>query len=525
MTAEQKYVLALDLGSTGLKAAIVSDSGDVIARAYEDNPIIILPDGVGEQDADNWWAISLKASKKVIADSGVNPDQIVGICCDSQYFLIVPVNEKAEPLMNAISWRDTRGAKHNQKLMKGFPSVSGMSLKKLIKYIRLTGIAPTNTGADSLAHMLVVKNELPEIYEKTHKFLEPMDYLTSRFTGKISASQHTATTMMQSSNRSWGEQEYNDDLLKLSGVDRNKLPDLLPSDGIVGNLDESVAKELGLSPSTQVICGMFDNQAAIAGAGIVDIQQGLLLVSTTLSLNGYIDSKKTDILKSIASMPACVADKYMLLCEQGLGGKCLDYFLNNIVHNDDDFKFGEMPEDAFTRLNAMAAEVPPGSDNVLFLPWLNGAVAPAENRNVRGGFFNLSLDTNRCHLTRAVMEGVAFNSRSALGAVENFMGSKFESLRFAGGGALSDIWSQIYADILQIPIQQMDDPIQVTCRGAGLIGLARLGHLKMEDIPKRVKVKKTYEPNSANIAIYDKLYTQFQAIFNNNQKIFNALNG
>jgi xylulokinase len=521
----QKYVLALDLGSTGLKAAIVSDMGDVVARAYEPNETIILPDGGGEQDAREWWTMTLKASKKVIADSDVKPEHIVGICCDSQYSLIVPVNEHAEPLMNAISWRDMRGGKHNRKMMKGFPRVQGMSVRKLIKFIRFTGVAPTNVGADSLAHMLVIKNELPEIYQKTCKFLEPMDYLTSRFTGRISASQHTTTMMMLTSNRRWGERKYCDPLLQLSGLDPDKMPELLPSDGIVGHLDSSVARELGLSSETRVISGMLDNQAAIAGAGIIGFKQGLQLVSTTLSINGYIDSKKTDILNSIASMPACMEDKYMLLCEQGLGGKCLEFFLKNIVCHDDNLKLGEMPEDSFERLNDMAAEAPPGSGNVLFLPWLGGSFAPSENKNARGGFFNLSLDSNRCHLTRSVMEGVAFNSRAALGTVEKFMGTEFTSLRFAGGGALSDIWAQIYADILQIPIQQMADPVQVTCRGAGLIGLVRLGHLPLEEIPKRVKIKQTFNPIEANLPVYDKLFQQFKAVFKNNQAVFNSLNG
>ncbi|MCP4577527.1 MAG: xylulose kinase, partial [Deltaproteobacteria bacterium] len=452
-------------------------------------------------------------------------EQIVGICCDSQYFLTVPVNEHAEPLMNAVSWMDTRGGKYNRELMKGFPAVQGMSLRKLIKFIRYTGVAPTNVGADALAHMLAIKNELPEIYEKTYKFLEPSDYLTARFSGKISASQHTALTMMLTSNRQWGEREYCEPLLKLSGLDREKLPELLPSDGIVGKISPSVATELGLSNDTQVICGMFDNQAAIAGAGIVDIQEGLLLVSTTLSINGYVNSKKTDIISSIASIPSCLPGKYMLLCEQGLGGKCLEYHLKNVVCHDDILNLTDMPEDAYERLNKMAAEVPPGSDNVMFLPWLNGAYAPSENRNARGGFFNLSLETNRCHLTRAVMEGVAFNSRAAIGTVEKFRGNKYDSLRFAGGGALSDIWAQSYADILQIPIHQMEDPVQVTCRGAGLFGLVRLGHLTLDEIPKRVKIKKTYEPIEANRATYDKLFEQFRAIFKNNQKVFNSLNG
>ncbi len=523
--AQMNYVLSLDLGSSGMKIAIVSEMGDVVARRYEPYGFIMLPDGGAEQDADMWWSVSMKASKQLIIESRLTPEQIVGICCDSQYFLTVPVNEHAEPLMNAVSWMDTRGGKYNQQLMKGFPTVQGMSIRKLIKFIRLTGVAPTNVGADALAHMLAIKNELPEIYKKTYKFLEPVDYLTSRLTGKISASQHTATTMMLTSNRKWGEREYCQSLLKLSGLDPDKLPELLPSDGIVGKITSSIAANLGLSPETQVISGMFDNQAAIAGAGIVDIHQGLQLVSTTLSLNGYVNSKKTDILHSIASIPSCLPDKYMLLCEQGLGGKCLDFHLNNIVCHDDDLNIAQMPENAFEQLNAMAARVPHGSDKVLFLPWLNGSYAPMEDKNTRGGFFNLSLESNRCHLTRAVMEGVAFNSRSALGSVEKFMGRKFESLRFAGGGALSDIWAQSYADILKIPIQQMEDPVQVTCRGAALLGLVRMGYLSLNEIPKRVKIKKTFEPIEDNFAIYDLLFEQFKAIFKNNKAVFNALNG
>ena len=521
----QKYVLSLDLGSSGLKTAIISENGDVAAYCYEPYDTIILADGGAEQDAEMWWKLCLETSKRVIVESGAPTEQIVGICCDSQYFLTIPVNEHAEPLMNCISWRDTRGGKYNREMMKGFPAVQGMSIRKLIKFIRYTGVAPTNVGADALAHMLFVKYDLPEIYKKTHKFLEPVDYLTSRLTGRITASQHTALTMMLTSNRKWGDREYCNPLLKMSGIDREKLPELLPSDGIVGNVTPAVAEELGLSAETQVICGMFDNQAAIPGAGIVDLQQGLLLVSTTLSLNGYIDSKKTDIVKSIASIPSCLPGKYMLLCEQGLGGKCLEFHLKNVVCHDDALNVADMPEDAFERLNKLAAEVPPGADGVIFLPWLTGSYAPSENRNARGGFLNLSLETNRCHLTRSVMEGVAFNSRAALGSVEKFIGKKFESLRFAGGGALSDVWAQSYADILKIPIHQMADPVQVTCKGAGLIGLVRLGHLKLEEIPERVRIRKTFKPIAANFAVYDKLYGQFREIFKKNQSVFNVLNG
>jgi xylulokinase len=521
----KKYFLALDLGSSGLKAAVVSEMGDVVARRFVPYGVINLPNGGAEQDAANWWRISLKASREIIDESGVVPEQIVGICCDSQYSLIIPVNEHAEPLMNAISYLDTRGSRYNFEIMAGFPKFRGMSINKLLKFVRSNGLAPTQSGIDSLAHMLFVKNDLPDIYRETYKFLEPADYLTSRLTGRISASQHTASLMMLTSNRNWGTREYCAPLLKMSGLDQDKLPELLPNDGVVGNIDSSVAKALGLSPNTQVVCGMYDSQAAIAGAGIIDPQKGLILVSTTLGLNGYVNSKKTDIVKSIASIPSCFPGKYMILCEQGLGGKCLEYYLNNVVCHDDELTFGEIPDDAFEKLNDIAAEAPAGSGNVLFLPWLQGSIAPSESKNARGGFFNVSLETNRCHLTRSIMEGVAFNTRAALGSVEKFMGKKFDSLRFAGGGALSDVWAQSYADILKIPIHQMADPVQVTCKGAGLIGLVRLGHLKMEEIPERVRINKTFTPMEANFGVYDKLYSQFREIFKKNQSVFNALNG
>jgi xylulokinase len=149
------------LKSSRLKAAIVSGMRDVRTLTYEPHETILLPDSGAEQDAEQWWTITLKASKKVIADSGVAPEQVVGICCDTQYGVILPVNEHAEPLMNAVSWLDTRGGKHNQKLVSGFLRMQGMSIRKLIKFIRLTGIAPTTTGINSLAHMLFIKNELP----------------------------------------------------------------------------------------------------------------------------------------------------------------------------------------------------------------------------------------------------------------------------------------------------------------------------------------------------------------------------
>ncbi len=183
--------------------------------------------------------------------------------------LSVPVNENAQPLMNAVHWLDTRGGPYNREITAGFPKVQGYGLLKLMKWVRLTGMVPTHSGVDSLGHVLYIKNERPEIYDKTYKFLEPMDYLTARLTGRITATQKTMAPFVVVDNREWGSLNYNEELLKLAGVEKHKFPELIPNNGVVGPLKEDVAKELGLNLSTPVIAGIGDSNASLIGSGAV----------------------------------------------------------------------------------------------------------------------------------------------------------------------------------------------------------------------------------------------------------------
>jgi xylulokinase len=518
------YVLVIDLGSTSLKAAVVENTGRILSLVTETNNTTLIPGGGAKQDAEAWWLKAIAASKKALAEAKIPRAKILAICCDSQYSVTVPVDRDAKPLMEAIHWFDSRGGKYTRRIMRGFPSVQGMSVPKALKWIKHTGLAPTQSGVDSLAHMLFIKHEYPEVYRNTYKFFEPVDYLTARLTNQFSASQHTAVMSMLTSNRQWGSTTYCDSLIKKVGLDREKLPDLIANNGIIGPLKAEISEEIGLDPATLVMTGMLDNQGALIGSGITDCREGMVYVGTSLNINAHTDRKKTDISHSIASIPGCLPDKYMLLCEQGLGGKCLDYFLERLVFYNDALMKGPPPEDCYQKINMAVSEIPPGSGNVLFLPWLNGAIAPAENSYARGGFFNLSLDATRAHMGRAVMEGVAFNTKAALKPVEKFLGRKMEMLRMAGGGALSDIWAQIYANVLEIPIHQLDEPQKVTCRGTGLVGFTRLGILAVDKIAPLVKIKQVFEPEKNNIAIYRKLYQQYCQIFKKNSKIFRALN-
>jgi len=519
-----RYVLAIDLGSGGHKAAIVADNGEVLASAEQSITTHMLPNGGAEQDPHEWWNGAKRAAKQVIRESGVPPQDIVAVGCDSQWSVVVPVDEHAEPLMNAVHWLDTRGGKYNRQITGGFPRIQGYNLFKVLKWVKLTGMAPTHSGVCSLGHVLYIKNECPQIYAKTHKFLEPMDYLTARLTGRITATQKTMTIFMIVDNRRWGSREYSGKLLQLADLEKEKFPDLIPNDGVVGSLDPSVAAELGLPASTPVIAGIGDSNASAIGSGTVRDFEAIIYIGTSYYMNCHVPFKKTDINHMMGSLPSPFKDKFILFAEQGTGGRCLEFYLKNIVYPEDAFNTGPKPEDAYERFNAMAADAPAGSGGVIFLPWLNGSIAPSENPHMRGGFMNLSLNTTRAHLTRAIMEGLAYNNRWAKGAAQKFIGRAMDGFRFSGGGALSDVWSQIHADVLGVPIHQVDDPVNSTVRGTAMLAFLTLGYRTVEEIPKLVKIKKVFEPDESKRAVYDKMYGQYRELFKCNKKIFAALN-
>ena len=523
-SATARYVLSIDLGSGGPKAAVVSDVGQVVAGAVESCATHLLPRGGVEQDPREWWSCTVAAAKRAIRSSCVAARNIVAVGCASQFSVTVPVDDQREPLMDAMHWMDIRGGPYNREICKGFPSIQGYGLLKLIKWIRLTGLAPTQSGIDSLGHILFIKNERPEIYEKTHKFLEPMDYLTLRLTGELTASQHTMGPAFVMDLRQWGTLEYSDDLVEMCGVDREKLPRLVPNGAVIGTLLPDVAEELGLLPTTQVFAGMNDSTAMAIGGGAVRDFDGIICIGTSTVMTCHIPFKKTDIAHLMTTMPSPVADRYLLFAEQGTGGKCLELFLGNVVYADDEFATVPLPEDVYDRVDQIAASVPAGSDGLLFLPWLNGTITPEENPAARGGFFNFSLGSTRSHMTRAIMEGIAFNNRWTQGPAEKFTGQRFDRFRFAGGGALSDVWAQIHADVLGLPIHQLADPAHAAVRGPAFLALDKLGICSLEQLADLVQIKRVYEPDPSNGAVYDRMYEGFLGVFESNKKVFAALN-
>jgi xylulokinase len=375
----------------------------------------------------------------------------------------------------------------------------------------------------SLTHMRWIKYARPEVYERTAKFLEPMDYVAMRFTGRAAANQCTAFMSLMTDNRRLNVTEYDARLVRYSMIDAGKLPDLVPLDSIIGTVLPEVAAELGLSPGTRVVTGINDTQCGGMGTAAFSGRHAALSVGSTSVMITHVDFKRTDVRHAILSMPSPVPGTWFVMAENGMGGGTLEYFLEKLVYGSD--QFGELnAANRFALLQRAVDETPPGSAGVLFLPWMGGSLAPAADSSMRGGFLNLGLHTTRSHMARAVLEGVAMNLRWLKKPVEKFSGRSISHFVFYGGGAESDAWSQIMADVLEVPVHQMEDPQYATCVGAGLLAFQRLGLLGFDDFARLVPVRRVYDPNPAHRSLYQDRSAQFVNAFKRTRPIFRALN-
>jgi xylulokinase len=517
------YILAIDLGTSGPKVALYSAWGELIGCEFEPVPLILLPDGGAEQDPQDWWNSIRKATNRLLSRNLVDPALITVIGCTTQWSGTVAVDEKGKPLMNAIIWMDSRGAPYVQQVTSGPIKLAGFGLNKLIQWIRFTGGIPGRAGKDSIAHILYIQKELPEIYKLTYKFLEPKDYINLVLTGKMAASTDSITLHWLADIRDLSKVAYNQKLIGYSGIDRDKLPDLKLAVDILGPIKPEIATQLGLKESVQVIMGTPDVQSAALGSGAVKDFQAHAYIGTSSWVVCHVPYKKTDILHNLATLPSAIPNRYFVCDEQETAGACLAYLKDKIIFPKDGSN-NQQPSDAYQILEQMAESVPAGSEGLIFMPWLYGERTPVDDRFVRGGFFNLSLRHTRAHLTRAVYEGVALNTRWLLGFVEKLVDRRLDPINLAGGGASSNLWCQICADVMDRVIRQVKDPFQANTRGVAYLAAVAMGYLKFEDIPDQVPIAKTYYPKPENRQVYDWYFRELLELYRRNAKAFARLN-
>jgi xylulokinase len=343
-------------------------------------------------------------------------------------------------------------------------------------------------------------------------------------TGEFVASFDSILTSWVTDNRDPDSIQYNDSLIRTLGIDREKLPEVVSCTKVIGNVRSDIANALGLPSNVKVVAGAIDNTAAAIGAGTVADFAPHLYIGTSSWVAAHVPFKKTDIASSLASIPCAVPGRYLLTALQATAGGNLTFLRDNIIyHKDELLQEADVP-DIFKVLDQIADRVPAGANGVMYTPWIWGERAPVEDRTLRAGLYNLSLNNTREDVIRAFLEGIAFNTRWLLSPVEKFLGRKVSSINIVGGGAQSDVWCQIFADVMNVEIKQVADPIYANSRGAAWIGAVGLGEIKYADIPQLVQFKQVYQPQAQNRALYDERFEIFKQIYKQMKDIHRRLN-
>jgi xylulokinase len=517
------HILTIDLGTSGPKVAVFTLDGDYLDSEFRPVESVLVGDMGVEQRPADWWAGVTAAATALWERLDRTRLDLRAVSVTSQWSGTVPVDALGEPLHNAIIWMDARGAEAVRKVAGARLNVSGYHPTRLREWIRLTGGVPSLSGKDPVGHILWFQAHHPELARRTRHYLEPKDWLNMQLTGRALTTRDTAALHWVTDNRDPHAIEYHETLLRWTGLRRDQLPDLIDATDIVGDVTEVAAAALGIAAGLPVVGGTPDVQSATIGSGAVGDYEGHLYIGTSSWITCHVPKKKTNLFNGIASLPSPLPGRYFVADEQECAGKVLTWLRDKVLWPDDALGGGPPPEDALQRMDALAAEVPPGANGVIFTPWLNGERTPVDDHTIRASWHHLGLGATRADLVRAALEGVAFNTRWLLEAVEGFVKRPFPYLNFIGGGASSDLWSQILADVLGREIRQVADPIQANSRGAALLAALALGHCRVEELSDRVQIAAVYRPDPDRHRIYSGIYSEFSAIYKANQSIHRRL--
>ncbi len=492
--------LAIDLGTTAAKVSVISETGAILGSGIAGVTTVFAPGGQAEQDPEAVWQAVLNAARQAIHEAGpISAAQVGVVCATSQWSSIVPVNADGQPVGPMMTWMDHRGGRYVKALTTGTAGTEVEAHAVREHWAEVHGLHPST----SLGHMLFVQHEQPELHHGVAAYLEPMDYLNGRLCGHLAATGCTAMPMALTDNRTLSDIRWSADLITRSGIDASKLPEIVPSLSVLGPLLSVVARELGVPKDAVVVAGANDSVAAALGTAALRPGQATVVMGTTGVLTAHHPSRVVDASKFIVTMPSALSDRYYVMAEAGLGGKVLEVFLHEMLQGTDGLTSGPNPDHVFDRVSAAVAPVPAGSDGLMFLPWLLGSAAPRVDGRQRGAFLGLSLHTTRAHMLRAVLEGIAMQMRWLTDEVETTLGTTVPMVRFAGGGAQSDVWAQTIADVLGRTVEQLSEPRHANARGAGLLGFLSLGLIGVDDLASIVPIRRRYEPVGTHAALFD----------------------
>jgi len=478
------YVLAVDLGTSGCKVALVDPEGRALAKAarkYE----VVCPDAVSaEQDPLTWWSAFCEATREVLS-WGFDPANVAALAISGQAPVVVPVDETGSPLHNALLWMDRRAARQAEKLT------------------HVLGGRPDPSSA--LAKMLWFEEERPSIFERTAKFLQASDFLAFRLTGRFATDKFTAMTAFFDPVK-WAWPDFMEELGIL-----DKLPEVLEPGSAVGNVSAEAAKETGLSEGTLVVAGSIDAYLAVLGSGALDPGSACDVTGTSTCLMVTHSEFVVDPKGRVFCAPHFLDGLTIVSGVMSTTGASLEWFTRLLGR-------GGLDE-----LTSEASNVPAGADGLIFLPYLAGERSPIWDPLARGALVGLTLGHGRGHVFRALLEGCALGLRHVLEAVEE-IGVSVRELRACGGGSRNDLWCQIKADVTGKPILAVEEA-EASLMGAAMLASVGGGlHRGLrEAASSMVRVARAFYPRSELREAYDRLFELYKRSYQGLKDVFRGL--
>lgn len=487
------YVLGIDLGTSCCKTVLFQEDCQEVCSAAKEYPILIPQEGWAEEDSDHWWEAVVFTIKAVLEKARIAPSQIAGIGVDSQSSIALPIDKAGKALRPGLLWMDRRAEEQCRWI--------DTQLKNELWEINGNRNDPSNIAPK----ILWIRDNEPDVYAQTYQFLHGNGYLIFKLTGKCSMdiSEGGLTQLFDTKRGCWSQE-----LISSCGIDPGKLPEIYNCYAVVGHVTKETAQLTGLQAGTPVVAGSMDMVASALGNRVISHGQVYLAAGTVIGVGGCLDHPRFS--KALHIYHHILPGMWITAAGVDFGGGGLKWFKDLLEH------------EAYDEIAALAQSSRPGSNGLIFLPYMVGQRSPLWNNNTRGVIFGLNPRTQKQDLTRMFMEGTAFAIRYVWDIFEQ-EGIEVRDIKITGGCTRMEIWPRIIADIIGKPIEisRVKDAAALgTAITAGVgVGLYR----DFDEILDRFSSGENIPPNVNNQQLYDAMYALYCRLYSNLQEEFDGL--